>query len=119
MQRQLRDSFEALAASALSTTTQQFLALADQKIGNVHRAAAAELGTRQQALDALIAPIRDTLEKVSTTLADADRSRIHDAASLRSLLTAVGQTQQQQITDDGPQLVLPDLSKWFPQVGPS
>jgi DNA recombination protein RmuC len=95
MQQQLRDSFAALATSALTTSSRQFLELADQKIGNVHRTAAAELGQRQQALDAMVAPIRDTLTQVASTLAEADKHRIHDAATLRSLLGAMGQTQQQ------------------------
>ncbi|HQZ38897.1 MAG TPA: DNA recombination protein RmuC [Vicinamibacterales bacterium] len=95
MQRQVRDSFEALAAGALQTSSRQFLELADQKLGNVHRAAAAELGQRQQALDALVAPIRETLGQVAQTLSDSDRHRLQDGASLRTLLGAVGQTQQQ------------------------
>jgi DNA recombination protein RmuC len=95
MQQQIRDSFEAMAASALTVSSRQFLELADQKISNVHRAAAADLGARQQALDTLIAPIRDTLTQVAATLAEADRQRIHDAASLRTLLGSVGQAQQQ------------------------
>jgi DNA recombination protein RmuC len=95
MQQQLRDSFEALAANALTASSRQFLELADQKIANVHRAAAADLGTRQQALDALVSPIRDTLTQVAATLAEADRQRVHDSASLQSLLSAVGQAQQQ------------------------
>jgi len=95
IQRQLRDSFEALAAGALSNSTQQFLTLADQKIGNVHRTAAAELGARQQALDATVAPIREMLTQVAATLAEAERHRVHDSASLRTLLGAVGQAQQQ------------------------
>lgn len=95
MQRQVRDSFEALAAHALTATSKQFLDLADQKISNVHRVAAADLGARQQALDGLISPIRDTLSQVAATLAEADRQRVHDAASLRTMLGAVGQAQQQ------------------------
>lgn len=95
LQQQVRDSFAALAAGALASNSRQFLELADQKIGNVHRAAALELGQRQQALDALVAPIRDTLAQVSTTLAETDRHRIDDAASLRTLLGAVGQAQVQ------------------------
>ena len=95
MQQQVRDSFEALAASALTSSTRQFLELADQKIANVHRTAAADLGARQQALDALISPIRETLSQVAATLVEADRHRVHDAASLRTLLSAVGQAHQQ------------------------
>lgn len=95
MQQQLRDAFEALASNALAATTQQFLALADQKIANIHRTAAADLGARQQALDSLVAPIRETLAQVAATLVEADRQRVHDAASLRSLLAAMGQAQQQ------------------------
>jgi DNA recombination protein RmuC len=95
MQQQVRDSFEALATTALTSSSRQFLELADQKIANVHRAAAADLGARQQALDAMVAPIRETLSQVAATLVEADRHRVHDAASLRTLLSAVGQAQQQ------------------------
>ncbi|MEZ5287031.1 MAG: DNA recombination protein RmuC [Vicinamibacterales bacterium] len=94
MQQQMRDGFEAPAAGALQRSSRQFLDLADQKLGNVHRAAAAELGQRQQALDALVAPIRDTLGQVAAALADADRQRLQDGANLRTLLGHVGQTQQ-------------------------
>jgi DNA recombination protein RmuC len=89
LQGHVRESFEALAASALRATTEQFLQLADQKIGNVHRSAAADLGARQQALDALIAPIRDTLSQVGARLSDAERLRVDEAASLRTTLEAV------------------------------
>jgi DNA recombination protein RmuC len=94
-ERQLRESFEALAAQALRSTTDEFLKLADQKIGNVHREAATGLGERQQALDALVAPIRDTLSQVGAKLAEFDRQRMQDASNLRSALVLVGHTQQQ------------------------
>ncbi len=91
----LKDAFAALASTALRANSEQFLALADQKLGNVHKTAAAELGQRQQALDSLIAPLKDTLSRVSETLVQVDRHRVDDAASLRTLLGAVGHTQQQ------------------------
>ena len=40
---ELRNAFQALAASTLRSTTDEFLKLADQKIGNVHREAALDL----------------------------------------------------------------------------
>ncbi len=94
-QQQLRDSFQALASAALRSNTDEFLKLADQKIGNVQKEGVAGLGERQQALDALVTPIRDTLAQVGTKLAEVDRQRIDDTASLKSLLGLVGQTQQQ------------------------
>ncbi len=92
---QMRDAFSALAAAALQSSTEQFLALANERLGNVHKAAVAELGEKQQALGTLIAPIRETLTRVGDTLADVDRNRAQDAASLRTLLGAVGQAHQQ------------------------
>ena len=56
-QDQLRDAFQALAASTLKSTTDEFLKLADQKIGNVHREAAIDLTRRQHELGSLVAPI--------------------------------------------------------------
>jgi DNA recombination protein RmuC len=89
LQDQLRDSFQVLADTALKNSTDQFLKLADQKIGNVHKEAAADLGQRQQALDALVAPIRDTLTRVSATLAEVDRHRVEDTAAIGSTLRGV------------------------------
>ncbi len=91
----LRDSFQALAATALKQSTDEFLKLADQKIGNVHKQAAADLGQRQQALTDLVTPIRDTLSQVDAKLADVEKQRVSDSSGLRSLLAVVGQTQQE------------------------
>jgi DNA recombination protein RmuC len=91
----MKDSFAALATSALQSSTEQFLALANERLGNVHKAAVADLGEKQQALGTLIAPIRDTLTRVGETLAEVDRHRVQDTASLRTLLGAVGQAHQQ------------------------
>jgi DNA recombination protein RmuC len=100
-QEQLRDSFQALAAAALKSNTDEFLKLADQKIGNVHKEAAAELGKRQLALDELVRPIKDSLTQVDAKLREVDKARVDDSASMRNLLGLVGQTQQQLQTETG------------------
>jgi DNA recombination protein RmuC len=94
-QDQLREAFEALAASTLKSTTDEFLKLADQKIGNVHRDAAIDLTRRQQELGTLVMPIRDTLQQVDAKLREVEQTRIDDSAHLRSMLSLVGHTQQQ------------------------
>ena len=95
MQQQLRDSFAALATSALTTSSRQFLELADQKIGNVHRTAAADLGATPAGArrDGRAHPGHPHAGCLNT--GRGRQHRVHDAASLRSLLGAVGQTQQQ------------------------
>ena len=92
---ELRNAFQALAASTLRATTEEFLKLADQKIGNVHREASIDLTRRQQELGTLVTPIRDTLQQVDAKLRDVEKTRIDDSASMRSILTLVGHTQQQ------------------------
>jgi DNA recombination protein RmuC len=92
---ELRNAFQALAAATLKHSTDEFLKLADQKIGNVHREAAIDLTRRQQELGTLVVPIRDTLQQVDAKLKEVEKSRVDDSASMRSLLGLVGHTQQQ------------------------
>jgi DNA recombination protein RmuC len=94
-EERIRETFAALAASALKTTTDEFLKLADQKIGNVHREATLDLGRRQQELGTLVTPIKDTLSQVDAKLKEVEKARLDDSASMRSLLGLVGHTQQQ------------------------
>ena len=94
-QDQLRESFQALAAATLKSSTDEFIKLADQKIGNVHKEAAIDLTRRQQELGSLVAPIKDTLLQVDAKLREVDKNRVDDSASMRTLLSLVGQTQQQ------------------------
>ncbi len=92
---QLRHAFQALAATTLKASTDEFLKLADQKIGNVHREAAIDLTRRQHELGTLVTPIKDTLVQVDAKLKEVERARIDDSASMKSLLNLVGHTQQQ------------------------
>ena len=92
---QLRDAFQSLAATTLKATTDEFLKLADQKIGNVHREATIDLTRRQQELGTLVTPIKDTLQQVDAKLKEVEKTRIDDSANMRSLLGLVGHTQQQ------------------------
>ena len=91
----LRESFAALAAATLKSSTDEFIKLADQKIGNVHKEATIDLTRRQQELGSLVAPIKDTLIQVDAKLKEVEKSRVDDSASMRTMLGLVGQTQQQ------------------------
>ncbi len=94
-QEQWRDTFASMAAATLKSSTDEFIKLADQKIGNVHKEAAIDLTRRQQELGSLVAPIKDTLNQVDAKLKEVEKSRADDSASMRTMLSLVGQTQQQ------------------------
>jgi DNA recombination protein RmuC len=91
----LKSSFESLAAAALRSSTEEFLKLADQKLGNVQKDAVGDIERRQHALDELIKPIRDALSQVDRKLADGERDRVQTSATLNALLRNLGQGQEQ------------------------
>jgi DNA recombination protein RmuC len=92
---QLKASFSELASAALRASTEEFLKLADQKLGNVQKEALGHIDQRQVALDELIKPIRDSLTQVDQKLAESERARIETGAALGSLITQIGQGQDQ------------------------
>ncbi|HUE85506.1 MAG TPA: DNA recombination protein RmuC [Vicinamibacterales bacterium] len=92
---QLKASFEALASTALRASTEEFLKLADQKLGNVQKEAIGQIDKRQVALDDLIKPIRDALTQVDQKLADGEKARIETSVALGSLIQHIGQGQDQ------------------------
>lgn len=91
---QLKASFDALAGAALRATTEEFLKLADQKLGNVQKDAVSEIDKRQQAFADLVKPIRDALAQVDQKLAEGERARIETTAALTSLMKHLGQGQE-------------------------
>ncbi|HXG89366.1 MAG TPA: DNA recombination protein RmuC [Vicinamibacterales bacterium] len=93
-QVQLKASFDALAGAALRATTEEFLKLADQKLGNVHKDALGEIGRRQTALDDLLKPIRDALSQVDVKLGEGEKNRIQTGTAIATLLRELNQQQE-------------------------
>lgn len=94
-QLQLKASFDALAGAALRHTTEEFLKLADLKLGNVQKDAIGDIDRRQHALDELIKPIREALTQVDQKLAAGERARVETSATLGTLIKHLGQGQEQ------------------------
>jgi DNA recombination protein RmuC len=92
---QLKASFDALASSALRATTEEFLKLADQKLGNVQKDALGDIDKRQVAMHELIQPIRDALASVDQKLAEGEKARIETSSALSTLIKHIGQGQDQ------------------------
>ncbi|MBX3748705.1 MAG: DNA recombination protein RmuC [Opitutaceae bacterium] len=93
----LATEFKALSADALSRNSVEFLNLARETFGKLHQQSADDLGKRQQAIDALVKPLRESLEKVGTKIGEIEQARATAygqlSEQLKSLTTTQGQLQ--------------------------
>lgn len=74
--QQLADSFHAIAGEALKGNTEQFLALAGQKLDAERTQAQAQLDERKQAIEALLAPFKESLDQLSTRTGEIEQARV-------------------------------------------
>jgi DNA recombination protein RmuC len=73
--RQLTGEFAQLSAVALQQNNEQFLQLADAKLGETRQAADGELAKRQQAIESLLKPIGEQLTKYEEGMQRLERER--------------------------------------------
>jgi len=93
-EKKLREAFTALSADALRANSQSFLDLARTALGEVHQAANADLALRQQAIDALVKPVADTLAKVDVQLRAVETARQGHYAEIKQHIELVAQSHR-------------------------
>src|SRR5882672_7215990 len=64
----LENAFKSLSAEALKSNNAAFLDLARTSLGEFQQVARGDLEKRQMAIDALVAPVKDSLEKVDAKI---------------------------------------------------
>jgi DNA recombination protein RmuC len=74
-ERRMRDAFEALAGRALQAQSEQFLALAEQRLGAQQARADATIEKGRREVDALVKPIGEALVKTREELARLEKAR--------------------------------------------
>ena len=74
-QRAFEMSFKSLSADALKSNNQSFLDLARASLAEFQQGAKGDLEKRQIAIDALVAPVRASLEKVDEKIASLEKAR--------------------------------------------
>ncbi|HYA27702.1 MAG TPA: DNA recombination protein RmuC, partial [Acidobacteriota bacterium] len=93
----LADAFTALSAEALKSNNQSFLDLAKATLEKFQESAKTDLAARQKAIDDLVKPLKDSLEKVDGNIAALEKTRVSAYATLteqvKSLATTQGQLQ--------------------------
>jgi DNA recombination protein RmuC len=97
----LRDSFSALSAEALRRNNQSFLELAKTSLGQHQKTAAHDLEKRQKAIDDLVKPIRESMQKVDQKLAETEKERVASHRALTEHVKNLTVTHQKLQAETG------------------
>jgi len=97
----LADSFKALSADALRNNNQSFLDLAKQNLQTFQQTAKGDLERRQNAIDDLIKPLKESLEKVDGKIGELEKSRVGAYSELREQVKTLAQSHLQLQAETG------------------
>ena len=84
------EHFEALAGNVLRQSTEQLLTLAEQRFKTANAEGEKALETRKQAVEQMVKPIRESLEKMQKTTTEMEKER---AGAYQALRTQVSELQ--------------------------
>ncbi|MGD0014584.1 MAG: DNA recombination protein RmuC, partial [Bryobacteraceae bacterium] len=91
--QRLADAFSALAADALRSNNQAFLALAKETLEKHQQTAKSELESREQAIQHLVKPIGESLEKVDRQIQELEKTRAGAYAGLSEQVKLMSEAQ--------------------------
>ena len=91
---ELRDAFQALASDALKSNNQSFLQLANASLEKFQSEAKGDLESRQKAVETLIAPIKESLNKVDNQIQQMEKDRSQAYGSLTEQVQSLIGTQK-------------------------
>jgi DNA recombination protein RmuC len=99
-QTRLTNEFKALSADALSRNNTSFLELARASFAQLQQQSTGDLDKRQQAIDALVKPLKESLQQVDAKIAAIENARKEAYGSLTEQLKglALAQTSLQSET---------------------
>jgi DNA recombination protein RmuC len=95
------DTFKALSAEALRHNNSSFLELAKSAIEKTQESARGDLDKRQQAIDALVRPMRESLDKVDSKINELEKARTGAYEALSTQVRQLAETQNYLRTETG------------------
>jgi DNA recombination protein RmuC len=98
-QEKLSDAFKALSSEALKNNNQSFLELAKTTLEKYQDNAKSDLDARHKAVDELVKPMKESLEKVDGKIQSLEKMRIDAYATLTQQVDSLQKTQIQLTTE--------------------
>ena len=98
---ELAEKFKALSRDALKDNNQEFLNLARATLERFQATAKGDLEQRQQAIDQLVKPLKESLEKVDGRIGEMEKARAGAYSELREQVRALATSQLQLQSETG------------------
>ncbi len=98
---QLSDAFTALSSEALKSSNQSFLELAKATLEKYQVEAKGDLEQREKAVENLVSPIRESLEKINIQIQELEKSRVSAYAGLTEQVKSLVGTQEKLQAETG------------------
>ena len=99
--QKFRDAFQALSSEALKSNNQSFLELAKATLEKYQAEAKGDLEQRQKAVENLVTPIKQSLEKVDTHVRELENARQLAYGSLTEQIKSLMSTQEKLQSETG------------------
>ncbi|MFZ0279037.1 MAG: DNA recombination protein RmuC [Candidatus Sulfotelmatobacter sp.] len=97
----LRNAFKALASDALKSNNSSFLVIAEETLKRFQSQARGDLEARQKAVADLVAPVRDSLNKVDAQIQQMEVARGDAYGELRTQVQSLITTQKELQSETG------------------
>ncbi len=91
----LSDTFKALASDALKHNSQSFMELAGHTLGRYQESARGDLEKRQQAIESMVRPMRDTFQQFEQSVKQLEQHRAGAYQGLREQIAMLLETQRE------------------------
>jgi DNA recombination protein RmuC len=98
---ELSEKFKALSRDALKDNNQSFLDLAHSTLQKFQESARGDLELKQKAIDELVKPLRESLEKVDGKIGEMEKARAGAYSELREQVKGLATSQAQLQAETG------------------
>src|ERR1700674_735208 len=98
---ELRNAFKAMAADALQSNNSSFLVIAEETLKRFQSQARGDLDARQKALADMVAPVRDSLNRVDAQIQQMEVARGDAYGELRAQVQSLITTQKELQSETG------------------
>jgi DNA recombination protein RmuC len=98
---QLESTMKALASDALSQSSRSFLELAKSQLEQLQKQTTSDLEQRKQAVEHLVAPLKESLTKVDGKLQELEVARTRAYTELSTQVSQLAETQKELRSETG------------------